>query len=78
MGEGGGLVLADAGHEEGNISFDVCVEFLHVGDKLGLCCDWDRTVDLEVQEVLAVERMVFIANDLSVAESAEPVLSRDV
>ena len=49
-----------------------------MGNKLGVCCDWDRTVDLEVQEVLAVERMVFITNDLSVAESTKPVLSRDV
>ena len=77
-GECGGLALADVGHEEGNVSLDVCGEFLHVGDKLGVGCDWDRTVDLEVKEVLAIECMVFVANDLPVAESAKTVLLRDV
>ena len=36
---GGGLTLADAGHEECNISLDIGRECWHLGYKLGVGCD---------------------------------------
>ena len=35
----GWLALADAGHEEGNVSLDICKEVLHLGYELTVGCD---------------------------------------
>ena len=58
----GGLSVADAAHEEGDVSLDVCGEILHGREELGSGGDVDGAVDLEVQELGTHEGVVLVAD----------------
>ena len=67
-GEGGGL--ADAGHQEGNVTLYINREFLHGGNELGSAVDVYGAVDLEVEKVVACECREFVSNRSFVTKSA--------
>ena len=64
------LAVADAVHEEGDVSLDVCREVLHGREELRSGGDVDGAIHLEVQELGAHEGMVFVADGSAFAESA--------
>ena len=69
-GVGVGLSVADAVHEEGDVSLDVCREVLHGHEELRSGGDVDGAKHLEVQELVAHDGMVFVADGSAFAESS--------
>ena len=69
-GWGVGLSVADAVHEEGEVSLDVCREVLHGREELRSGGDVDGAIYLEDQELGAHEGMAFVADGSAFAESA--------
>ena len=65
-----GLSVADAVHEEGDVSLDVYREVLHGREELRSGGDVDGAIHLEFQELGAYEGMVFVADGSAIAESA--------
>ena len=52
--------MSQAGHYQGNVTLDIVSKVLHEGDKARPGCYVYTTVHLEVEEVRALEYMVFV------------------
>ena len=70
--------MSQAGHYQGNVTLDIVGEVLHEGDKVRTGCYVHPTVDLEVEEVRALECMVFIPKGATGTAAAGPIRSRSV
>ena len=62
------LLVFDTGHESCDVSLCVWLEGLHYRDTLWSGCYVDVIIDLEVQELGALECMVFVPNGSGIAE----------
>ena len=70
----GDLLVAYTGHYQGDISLDIDGEVLHEGNKWWPGCYVDAAINLEVQEVGALEHMVFVSEGATGTEAAGTLL----